>query len=185
MESNSKRVPFIKGEKIDLVILDPERHLFTGQAMLTNPEINRYLNPEVFNFPLTLTSERKWFESKDGNKNEIVLAIETKAGEHIGGIGLHNIDWLNRRAILGIYIGRPEFWNQGIATEAETLIIRHGFNIGLHKILADVYEPNGASAHVAEKNGFRLVGVYKKHVFKNGEWFNDKVYELLREDWVK
>ena len=40
----------------------------------------------------------------------------------------NDIHWSNRRADLGLLIGEPEYWGQGLATEIGNLMINYGFN---------------------------------------------------------
>lgn len=61
-----------------------------------------------------------------------------------------------REGCLGFTIAR-EHWGRGLATEAATALVRHGFGpLGLRRIVASVEAGNAASIHILEKLGFRL-----------------------------
>lgn len=175
------RVVFIYGEKIDLVVLDKNRHFEFCIAVINDPKINIYLTRGFF--PVSAPQEEEWFEKKSKNASNIVLAIETKSGEICGTIGLHKINWENRNAEFGILIAPPSNWGKGIGTEAEKLIISHGFNIGLKKITGLVFKNNIASRKVMEKNGLQQEGLLRSHFFKNGEWHDVYVYSVLNTEW--
>ena len=82
--------------------------------------------------------------------------------EHIGTIKLGNINSRHLTADLSYLIGSKEHWGKGIASLAIAEMVKIGFNnLGLKKISAGVYENNGASIRVLEKNAFYLEGVRK------------------------
>ena len=48
------------------------------------------------------------------------------------------------------------------------------------RLYAGVFEHNKGSARILEKNGFRLVGVAEKKVYKQGEFLNEFLYERIK-----
>ena len=48
--------------------------------------------------------------------------------ENGGQWRLFDIDWRNRSAEIGIFIGEKNFWNQGYGTEAMRLMVKYGFD---------------------------------------------------------
>ncbi|HIC94740.1 MAG TPA: N-acetyltransferase, partial [Anaerolineae bacterium] len=82
---------------------------------LNDPEVRQYL---VMYMPLSMAEEEKWFERQLEDQNSKIFAIETEEGVHIGNIGLHDIDWKNRRAVLGIFIGEKGYWGRGYGSDA-------------------------------------------------------------------
>ncbi|KAA5543134.1 GNAT family N-acetyltransferase [Roseiconus nitratireducens] len=53
----------------------------------------------------------------------------------------------------------PEYWGQGLATEACNASLRYGFEtLGLDEVIALVLPANGASIRVLEKVGMRMQG---------------------------
>ncbi len=106
-------------------------------------------------------------------------AIEYK-GELAGCIGLvKQTDVYRLGAELGYWIGEL-YWGLGIATRAVELITSYGFNkLGLVRIYSGVFEFNTASQRVLEKSGFKLEGVFKKSIIKNGQVHNELRYAKL------
>lgn len=178
MENN--RIVFIKGKRIDLCVLYEERHLENCIHWINDKSISHFLY--VGAYPLNWSQEKGWINSTK-TTDRINLAIETKEGQHIGNIGFHEIDWRNRRTEMGIMIGDKSFWGQGYATEAEGLLVEHGFNIGFNRICALVYNGNHGSAKALQKNGFKLDGCLRQYVFKNGQYYDVNVFSLLFEEW--
>ncbi len=174
-------IPIIIGKKIKLCLLDKTLHLEKAIEFVNNSIVNKWLSFGFF--PLMREAEEDWFEKLAKNSQEqIVMAIETLEGKFIGTIGLHQIDWISRRAVLGIMLGVPGEWGKGYAPEAERLIIEHGFKeLGLYKICADIYEPNTASLRAAEKAGLKKEAVLKKHIFKHGDWHDIIIMSAFSE----
>jgi RimJ/RimL family protein N-acetyltransferase len=135
----------------------------------------------VGNFPVNFSSEEKWFDSLGQDDKNIILAIETKDGKYLGNVGLHRIDWINRHAEGGVFIRKDE-WGKGYATEAEYMMGKHGFEMGLKKIYARIFKDNPASLRAAEKNGCQVEGELKNHIFKNGKWHDIMLVAVFNDN---
>ena len=86
-------------------------------------------------------------------------------------------------AEIGYWLG-VDYWGQGIATQALSLLIDHYFNYTEYvRLQANVYSNNPSSNRVLEKNGFTLEGIMRKYIFKNGTFLDASLYALLKEDW--
>jgi len=107
------------------------------------------------------------------------FAIEEN-GIYVGNIGLHPSEDIYRfNAEIGYFIGEP-YWNRGIATKAIKIISRYGFEtMNLKRIYAGVFDYNPSSSHVLEKCGFEYEGLFKKALFKNGEFHDELRYALV------
>ena len=88
----------------------------------------------------TFEGEKEFLTKKALNNKDIQLAIVTiDENKFIGTVSLENIDYINRTAILGIFIGDKEYRNKGYGTEAIRLILDFGFNyINLNNIKLDL-----------------------------------------------
>jgi len=107
------------------------------------------------------------------------FAIEYK-GELAGCIGLvKQTDVYRLGAELGYWIGEP-YWGMGIATKAVGLLTDYGFNqLGLVRIYSGVFDFNIASRRVLEKSEFKLEGIFKKSIIKNGKIGDEYRYSKL------
>lgn len=86
---------------------------------------------------------------------EVVLGIE-KDGHLIGicGFSLTSAG----TAEIGYWIGKP-YWGKGYATEASRMLMSYGFvRAGIKRFTCAHFFDNQASARVASKLGFRLLG---------------------------
>lgn len=83
-------------------------------------------------------------------------------------------------ATIGYYIGK-DYWHSGYMPKAVALIIEKVFeNEGIHRIYAEIFAVNTASARVLEKCGFTLEGTLRKGIIKNGVEYDAKLYALVR-----
>ena len=110
-----------------------------------------------------------------------VYAIE-KDGKVIGNVGAFRQENVHRRtAELGYYLAE-EYHGQGIMTEAVGTLCRKLFaGTDLIRIYAEPFACNAASRRVLEKAGFRLEGILKNAVVKNGKVLDAALYALTRE----
>ncbi|MGT2755739.1 GNAT family N-acetyltransferase [Streptococcus ovuberis] len=84
------------------------------------------------------------------------------------------------------YLLHPDYWNQGIVTEAAQALIELGFTqLGLHKIEIGCYDYNVGSRRVAEKLGFTLEATIRDRKDAQGKRCADLRYGLLKSEWEK
>ena len=102
--------------------------------------------------------------------------------EAVGSIGLGIGSDVHRfTAELGFWLAEP-FWNKGIMTEAVLRFTEYAFEkFRLHRIYAEPYVTNPASARVLEKAGFILEGTLRANVYKDGKVLDQLLYAQVRE----
>ena len=101
-----------------------------------------------------LQRHRERFRQQAGIRWAIVPKGST---ESVGTIGLTITSKAERRAELGIVIGRAS-WGKGIGTSAAQLVTGYAFStLGLAEIQAEVLQRNLASRRLLEKLGFHLL----------------------------
>jgi ribosomal-protein-alanine N-acetyltransferase len=73
----------------------------------------------------------------------------------------------------------PDYWNQGLATEAAITVRDHAFgDLKLSRVISLIHPDNAASRRVAEKIGMHFE---RKTVFKG---FPTQVFALNRSKWL-
>lgn len=112
--------------------------------------LNRYL-------PQTYEAQLEWLKKPDGHS---AVTFFVKYGEEIiGGMGLHDIDSIHRRAVTGTLLWEPKFRNRGIATMAKLVLLDYAFDtLNLESIYSHVIGYNGRSARYSDKCGYTEVG---------------------------
>ncbi|WP_423217037.1 GNAT family N-acetyltransferase [Streptococcus equinus] len=82
------------------------------------------------------------------------------------------------------YLLHPDYWGQGIMSEAAHALLEVGFNlVGLHKIEIECYSYNKASQRVAEKLGFTLESKIRDRKDAQGKRCDLLRYGLLKSEW--
>jgi [ribosomal protein S5]-alanine N-acetyltransferase len=103
----------------------------------------------------------------------------------VGNIGFFRLKKDIFRGELG-YAMLPEFWGQGIMSEAIQAALDFGFNkIGFNSIEADINPANEASAKILLRNGFQKEGYLRENVYWNGEFLDTEMYSILHSDWKR
>ncbi len=104
------------------------------------------------------------------------------SGQHIGNIRLFNFHPTHRRAELSIMIFDRACWSRGYATEAMRAVTDFAFErLGLHRICADYYATNRASARLFAKAGFAVEGVFRDHFHVDGGFVDSVRVGKLRD----
>ncbi len=158
------------------------------------PKFQEWLNdPEVIEnlgmyLPLSMVDEEKWFGGVSAlQPEEKPLAIEIYedgAWRLVGDSGLFNLEWANRCAEFGIFIGDKSVWNKGYGTEVTRLLLRHGFEtLNLHRIYLRVYSTNPRGRRAYEKAGFVLEGTMREAVYRHGRYADIHIMSVLRSEW--
>lgn len=100
----------------------------------------------------------------------------------IGTIGFHKMDLPNHRGEIG-YMLHPDYWSQGIMSEAIKVVLYCGFNdIQFHSIEAKINPENGASRQILLKHGFVKEAYFKESFFENGAFLDTEIYSLLADN---
>ena len=152
---------------------------------LNDPEVRDGL---LLYLPMSIAEEENWFENmlkRPASEHPLVIEIaQDNNWFPIGNCGVHQIDWRNRSAEVGIVIGEKSFWNQGYGTEAMALLLRHAFEtLNLNRISLDVYESNPRAIKAYENVGFVHEGRKRKAMFLNGHYIDVLLMSILREEW--
>jgi [ribosomal protein S5]-alanine N-acetyltransferase len=103
----------------------------------------------------------------------------------IGTCGFYAFDAGFHRADTG-YELRPDYWRQGIMSEALRAIIPFAFTtMGLHRIDAVVHEGNERSQGILRKLGFVHEGTLRQRFFLHDRFLDEYRFGLLKDEWQK
>ena len=98
----------------------------------------------------------------------------------IGQISLYDINFMHRRAEIGIWLG-SDYWRKGYATESLKLLIRYAFeDLQINRLQAHIFLDNIASQRLFEHLGFQQEGINRDYVIKKTEFKNVYAYALIR-----
>lgn len=150
--------------------------------MVNNPNIEKFICG--FSLPISTKQQEEWIQSLSKNRNDIKLTIELDNGESIGMCSLNQIDWKNRYAGIGIkLIESEEVRDKGIGTKVLKSLIKYAFEeLQLNRLEARIIEYNLASKRIFEKCGFKIEGMERNKIYKNGEYHNVIIVGLLKDE---
>ena len=175
---------FSEGERIGLRALcaaDVPR----WTQWFNDPAVTADLNKGLY--PNTEASQAEFFERIHASRHDVLLgiaALRIPAGELVGVIGLHHIDWVHRRADISIVIGEASAHGQGFGTEAIRLITAHAFDtLNLHKVTAGTWATNLGSRRAFEKAGFVLEATIRQSYWHRDRYVDEWRLGLLAEEW--
>lgn len=134
---------------------------------------------DAFPHPYSLADAESFISRAMQIEPRTYFAIATEQ-EAIGSIGLMPGQDVHRfTAELGYWLAEP-FWGKGIMTKAVRALSEYAFKeLGLHRVFAEPYTTNTASARVLEKSGFVLEGILRANVFKDGRVLDQYLYAKL------
>ncbi len=111
---------------------------------------------------------RSW--KKLNQFNYIIETKEYNPRKRIGSISLWNLNWLHRRAEIGIWLASSEYFHKGVGTRAVDLIKNMGFiHLKLNRIEAHTAVENVNSIKLFKKSGFKEEGILKEYIRLQGE----------------
>ncbi len=152
---------------------------------INDPEVKGLLNPAI-PYPYTLEDEEKWLASNSATKDIYSFAIETLVEKrYIGGCGINKIDWKNSVVEVGIFIGDKSLWGKGFGSDAMKVLMAFVFEqLNINKIKLEVFSFNQRAIKSYEKCGFRVEGVLREEIFRNGKYFDKISMGILAREFI-
>lgn len=97
----------------------------------------------------------------------------------LGTIGFWRLMKEHYRAEIG-YLLHPDFWGQGLVSEALTATLNYGFDVmKLHSVEANVNPDNKASVRALEKAGFVQEAYFHENYFYKGRFLDSMIFSKL------
>jgi UDP-4-amino-4,6-dideoxy-N-acetyl-beta-L-altrosamine N-acetyltransferase len=139
-----------------------------------------------FRGPVRLETTADWIRNlADQNlKTRAVFAIR-RDGEIKGVAQLQGIDWLQRNATLGVYIGEAGDRGAGLGRIATSLLLDYAFRgLDLGRVALEVIATNASARTLYEQLGFVLEGVLRSAYLSQGARQDVALYGILRSEWT-
>ena len=169
---------FLQGERVTLRPVERDDAELMQRAR-TDPEIRVPLGlQQPKNLSQTEEDIEEWVE---GEKSVNLLAC---LGENpIGEVTAMHIEWT--RPELAYWI-LPEHHGEGYGSEAVSLFVDYIFETFEKRgLVARVFHNNEGSRSLLEKLGFTEEGRLRESRFVSGEYVDEVIYGLLREEWAE
>jgi RimJ/RimL family protein N-acetyltransferase len=153
-------------------------------AMLTTEEVARFISPP----PTTVEGFERfiaWTHARRAAGEYVCFAV-VPAGTHtaVGIFQIRQLDPSFTTAEWGFALG-PAYWGTGIFMDAAQLTLRFAFGtLGVHRMEARAAIKNGRGNGALAKIGAVREGVLRKSFLRNGEYLDQALWSILREDWL-
>ena len=112
------------------------------------------------------------------------VVIETiNDGHYVGAIQLTPLAMDPLQVSIG-WLALASQQGNGYVSEAVGKVVDLLFgSLDAHRIVAEIITGNDASVRLAERLGFRREAHFVKSLKLNGEWRDELVYSILKDDW--
>ncbi len=173
----------------DIIFLDGRKIYLRSPEKSDIPLFVRWINDERIRKFLTVrkpisTDKEEEIVKRFNTGNNVHLVICEKTKRIPVGSVSYEINWINRRAELGIMIGEVALQGKGYGEEAMRIFIDYGFKtLNMHKIVLEVYAFNERAVKLYGKLGFKTEGVFKEHSYKEGKYHDLLYMGLIDRDW--
>lgn len=126
---------------------------------------------------------QEWAESETPGTG-VPMGIQTKDGTPLGYFGVNFLSYTHRVANLGAVIFEPEYWGGGYGTDALLLITDFAFDwLDMRRVWLGTMSINARVLRMMEKVGFHLEARLRSESLAGGQWVDEMVYGMLREEW--
>jgi len=144
-----------------------------------DPAVNRYLRQGI----LTLDDVQEWYAQYFSRAEHKLFAVYADK-RLIGYCTLSHIDTTHRSGEIGIVIGDPHSWNQGLGAMVVQRLTTLALTVyHLHRVYAVIQGGNIASRRCFEKVGFHHEGRWRDARYVNGEFIDLHYYAILAHEW--
>ena len=141
----------------------------------------------LMRMPMSMAMEERWFDSMlqaHGKDRFLFVICRLSDDMPIGNCGLFDVDNVNGSAGIGITIGEKSLWGQGYGTDAMNALLDFGFGqLRLERLWLEVYDFNTRARRSYDKAGFKLEGVERSAVYKQGRYHDVQLMSILRDEW--
>jgi len=154
-------------------------------AMLTTEEVARFMSPpptDVQGFERFIAWTR---EERAAGRLACFGVVPEGYNEAIGLFQVRQLEPGFVTAEWGVAIGSA-FWGTGTYAESATLVAEFAFDmLGVHRLEARAAVINGRANGALQKIGAVQEGVLRRSFLKNGQYLDQILWSILREDWLR
>ena len=177
----------IFSERLTLKLID-DNDLLSIHKLHARPEVDQY---NTLGIPEDIKDTEKIVEPWIFENNKVIIqnytfAIQTTKNRVFVGLNALKLGSLKQKKAEVWYKLHPDFWGQGLATEALESLLSYGFTkLKLHRIEAGVAVDNLVSIKLLEKVGMIKEGRKRKVLPLKSGWSDNFIYAILAEEFDK
>lgn len=160
----------LRGQKVKLVPITKNDTMLIVKWRNTESVRKNFIFQEKF----TNEMHNYWMDTEVASGRVIQYIIyEIDTEQPIGSVYLRDIDYKNKKAEFGIFIGEEEKRGNGYGRESATLICEYAFTqLGIHKIMLRVFADNKRAVDSYLAVGFEKEALLKDEILQNGGYRN-------------
>jgi ribosomal-protein-serine acetyltransferase len=103
----------------------------------------------------------------------------------VGVAGFHDIDWVNKSAAIGYWLGK-NYTGKGIMTRVVRELTDFAFtHLHLNRVEIRAAKGNEKSRAIPERLGFQTEGCIREAEWLHNQFVDHIVYGMLKKDWTK
>ena len=147
----------------------------------TSEHVTKYMFSDI---EYNLDKQKEWLYKNKTDPNKQTWMIVYNDFD-IGVISLSDIDLINKRCFFGYYVGEISMRGKGLARHLLCNIQDYVFdNLQMNKLCGDIFAFNEIALKVRKKYGSEIEGVFKQHIYKNGQFHDVLRMAILKEKWL-
>jgi ribosomal-protein-alanine N-acetyltransferase len=179
-----KSLPILTGDRVTLRELR-RADAASLVAMLTTDEVSRFISPP----PSTVEGFERFIEWTHRQRAAGIYVVFAVVPEGMDtAIGIFQVRQLEPSfgtAEWGFAIGSP-FWGTGVFRDGARLVVEFAFTtLGVHRLEARAASKNGRGNGALQKIGAVREGLLRRSFLRNGEYLDQILWSLVREDWMQ
>jgi len=133
---------------------------------------------------ITYEVQRQYLQNMNSSTGYAFYIIRKEDDEVVGVGRLMRVNFINRNAIMGMFIGEGSDRNQGVGTEATKLLLDFGFNVlNLRNIMIETYSFNEPAMKTCKKCGFKEIGRRRKSIIYGKNEYDEVFMDILNEEF--
>ncbi|MDR2044042.1 MAG: UDP-4-amino-4,6-dideoxy-N-acetyl-beta-L-altrosamine N-acetyltransferase [Clostridium sp.] len=157
-----------------------EEWLETIRNWRMDPRITKYMNTDPV---LTLDGQKEWLKKVQADPAQRQWLLVTEEVP-VGVASLAGIDRENERCGWGYYVADWKRRSLERAVQIEVSLYEYVFSgLGLQKLYSEMFAENEEVIRLHEMCGSRRDGRLRRHVKKNGVYYDIVHMSILREEW--
>jgi ribosomal-protein-alanine N-acetyltransferase len=154
-------------------------------AMLKSEEVERFISPP----PTTVEGFERfilWTQRQREAGQYICFGIVPEGQQHAVGIfQVRQLDPTFQTAEWGFALGSA-YWGTGLFVEGARLVVDFVFEtVDIHRLEARAAVQNGRGNGALVKVGAVKEGVLRKSFLRNGQYLDQALWSIVKEDWVR
>jgi UDP-4-amino-4,6-dideoxy-N-acetyl-beta-L-altrosamine N-acetyltransferase len=145
-------------------------------------EISEYMYTDHIISP---EEHERWFTSvlNDPTSRYWIIVCDNK---DVGLVNIYDLDTKNQRCFWAFYVAEKSARGKGVGSFVEYSILEYTFgDLELNKLCCEVLGFNKPVVNMHNSFGFQKEGLFRKHIYKKGKYYDVVRLAILREEWMK